>query len=231
MEHSRNFFWHRLRWSAVARYLPKDRPFALVDVGAGIGLVADFLARDRPQARYQFVEPIESLESHLEQIHGPEANRRGARVFDAEYVVLLDVLEHQPDDGAFIADLSARMQPGARLVITVPALPQLWSNWDAALGHFRRYNKKSLRQSLGQPELEIIETSYLFPEMLPLGVVRRWQRGPGRSAPTDSANFPDLPRLLNDFLVGAGRITVAGRKLWPAGTSMLAVVEKRQLDP
>ena len=35
LEHGRSFFWHRLRWRAVAGWLP-DEPFVLVDVGSGV---------------------------------------------------------------------------------------------------------------------------------------------------------------------------------------------------
>jgi hypothetical protein len=48
VEHGRDFFWHRLRWTVVSQYLP-DVPFTLVDVGAGVGLIGEFL-RDRGPA-------------------------------------------------------------------------------------------------------------------------------------------------------------------------------------
>ena len=61
IEHSARFFWHRVRWSAVSIYLPKNKPFELLDIGAGAGVLGTFLAKDRPQATYHFVEPIETL--------------------------------------------------------------------------------------------------------------------------------------------------------------------------
>ena len=62
----------------------------------------------------------------------------------AEFVALLDVLEHQEDDKGFLRSLVDKMQPGSTLLLTVPALQGLWSQWDEALGHFRRYDKASL---------------------------------------------------------------------------------------
>ena len=60
------------------------------------------------------------------------------------FVTLLDVLEHQEDDAQFIGGLVAKMEPGSVLLLTVPALPKLWSPWDEALGHYRRYTRSSL---------------------------------------------------------------------------------------
>jgi hypothetical protein len=108
IEHSRDFFWHRLRWRALSFHLPADRPFRLVDVGAGAGLLGDHLRRKMPQASYGFVEPIESLEQYLESRYGTGANFRGADVYrGVEYVTLMDVLEHQAEDRPFLADRSA----------------------------------------------------------------------------------------------------------------------------
>ena len=228
IEHSRDFFWHRVRWRAVARELPQT-PFELTDVGAGIGLLGDLLARDFPQATYRFVEPIESLEQALEQRFGAAANARRSNAYDgSRYVTLLDVLEHQEDDRTFLADLIAKMDPGATLVLTVPALQRLWSRWDVALGHHRRYDKRSLAAAFADTPVQLRELSYLFPEMLPAAMVRRRrQRSDGASGDLDpdSAEFPDLPQPVNELLYGLGSGSERLRRVWPAGTSLLAVAQ------
>lgn len=224
LDQSRDFFWQRVRWRAVRGFLPAGTPFTFVDIGAGIGLAGHYLREDRPQAQYRFVEPLESLVTHLTAEFGPEANLNDATVYaGARYLALLDVLEHQEDDFAFMAELAAKMESGATIVITVPALPALWSGWDTALGHFRRYKRGTLRAPLEAAGLRVQELSYLFPEMLPAGFLRRRQR----AADVDqSAEFPDLPPLVNKALIGVGSATLAARKLWPAGTSVIAVASK-----
>jgi hypothetical protein len=222
IEHSGRFFWHRLRWRVVRGYLPQDEPFTIVDVGAGAGLLANYLANDRPRATYQFVEPIQSLRVNLRQKHGEQADVMDAPEFrSARYVVLLDVLEHQEDDRTFLADLVAKMPSGSMLLLTVPALQRLWSPWDVALGHFRRYDKESLRASLEGLPLEVHELSYLFPEMVPLGIVRS-RRSAGAVVDLDqtAVEFPDLPGPINDVLYGLGTLSVAFRRHWGRGTSL-----------
>ena len=229
IEHSRNFFWHRLRWQAVAAYLPRGRSFQLLDVGAGAGLLGVFLQRDFPLASYRFVEPIESLQRYLESSYGAAANAGGWTSYNGiEYVALLDVLEHQDDDRQFLGGLLARMAPGATLIITVPALMQLWSGWDVALGHRRRYDRRSLRRAFDGLPVKVVEMSFIFPEMIPFGLLRtRLRAAPANGQPTlESAAFPDLPRIVNDALFVIGRGSLALRRKSPTGSSLLAVLHK-----
>jgi hypothetical protein len=228
IEHSRGFFWHRLRWRAVTTYLPLDAPFQLLDVGAGAGLLGLYLARDRPLATYRFIEPIASLASHLEQEYGTSANAGELQAFTGiDFVVLLDVLEHQADDRSFLADLVGRMTPGSMLLLTVPALNSLWSRWDVALGHHRRYTKASLSRALDGLPVRVREMSYLFPEMVPLGlarrVIRRRRQAGGGS---ESALFPDLPGPLNEALYGLGQLSLRLRRAAPLGSSLFAALAR-----
>ena len=161
IEHSRRFFWHRLRWRAVSGFLPNLAPFELVDVGAGAGLLGDYLHRDRPQATYRFVEPIDSLRQLLRERHGEDADLGDQKGYgSAAFVTLLDVLEHQQDDKAFLTELVKKMAPGTTLLLTVPALQSLWSPWDQALGHFRRYDTGSLLACTSDLPLTVLRPAF-----------------------------------------------------------------------
>lgn len=223
---SRDFFWNRLRWGLVAEYLPDGETCELVDVGAGPGFLGDFLRERRPAIAYRYVEPIEALESDLEARFGAVANLRQSDSYGAaRYVTLLDVLEHQKDDRVFLDELAAKMAPGATLLLTVPALPSLWSEWDLALGHYRRYTKATMESCIAELPLEAEELGYLFPELLPLGWLRRMRRPAGggeEPASTSAAEFPDLAPALNRGLYRLGRVSMRGRRHWPAGTSLFA---------
>jgi hypothetical protein len=60
----------------------------------------------------------------------------------------IDVLEHIEDDAGEIAAAAARLRLGGHLIVLSPAHPWLFSPFDAAIGHWRRYTRKGLR-SLG----------------------------------------------------------------------------------
>jgi len=227
MERSRNFFWNRVRWELISSKLPSG-PAELVDVGAGPGFLGDFLRERHPQIQYRYIEPIEGLENQLAERFGADANRRDADFGDASYVTLMDVLEHQEHDREFMADLAAKMAPGSTLLLTVPAMPSLWSQWDAMLGHYRRYTKTMFRETVAPLPFELVEVNYLFPELLPLGWVRRARmRGQnGTEEAGADAEFPDLSRPLNETLYRVGSATKAMRRVWPAGTSLFATLRR-----
>lgn len=221
LERSREFFWNRVRWELIQSHLPAG-PFELVDVGAGPGFLGDYLADNRPDVRYGFVEPIDGLESALVERFGASANRRESDYRGASVITMLDVLEHIEDDRAFLAELAGKMEPGAMVLMTVPAMPSLWSNWDVLLGHYRRYTKASLGSAVELSGFEIVERSYLFPELIPLGWWRRLKERAGAADAGDDAEFPDLPDPLNETLYRVASGTRAARRIWPAGTSLFA---------
>ncbi len=227
IEHSRDFFWHRLRWRAVASHLPTSVPFQLLDLGAGAGLLGVFLTQDFPLATYRFLEPIDSLQRQLESIYGVEANAAALSSYESiQYVALLDVLEHQADDRKFLGELLGKMPRGSILIVTVPALMGLWSGWDVALGHHRRYDRTTFRRAIAGLPVQVIELSYLFPEMIPLAILRKWLRKGSGGTADESAAFPDLPLAVNHGLYALGSVSLAIRRHVPTGSSLLAVLCK-----
>ena len=224
LKHGREFFWHRLRWGVVSQDLP-DESCTLVDVGAGVGLIGEFLRERSPAATYRFVEPIPFLEEELKRRYGAAANARDDAHYEGVAVVtLLDVLEHQEDDHAFMRELAGRLDRGATLIITVPADTRLWSQWDVALGHYRRYDRGSFRRAVAGLPLEIVELDYLFPELVPLALLRKL----GMRRPRDGAEveFPELSRPVNQLLYRVGSASLRLRRVSPLGTSLLAVLRR-----
>jgi SAM-dependent methyltransferase len=63
---------------------------------------------------------------------------------DFTAVYTSNVLEHIEDDRKSLRDIRAIMQVGGKLAIYVPALPFLFSDMDAQVGHYRRYKRKEL---------------------------------------------------------------------------------------
>lgn len=228
-ERSENFFWNRLRWQLISERFPAEAGFEVVDVGAGPGFLGEFLARAYPAAEYRFIEPLEGLEQRLEARFGAASNYKTLDSFGAAgYVTLLDVLEHQEDDRTFMAELSAKLTPGTLLLLTVPAMPSLWSHWDVVLGHYRRYRKESLRLAIEGLPLEVEEMSYVFPELVPLGWFRKLKlrlRRPS-SEEADGAEFPDLSDSLNKALFRLGDFTMSHRQHARMGTSLFAALRR-----
>ncbi|MFP5487347.1 MAG: class I SAM-dependent methyltransferase [Acidimicrobiia bacterium] len=216
-------FWHRVRFELVAAHLRTRPTTAVLDVGAGSGLLGEHLRASG--VRYRFTESSPALAASLVARFGASALDDGGPLTSDTVVTVLDVLEHVEDDAALLATLADRMQPGAGLVVTVPALARLFSSWDTDLGHFRRYSRRELEDLVTRHGFVVQEASYLFPELLAPAVLRKLRRSSG-----DAAEFPDLPRLVDRIATAVSRTTARLRRWWPAGTSVL-VVAHRTADP
>ena len=62
----------------------------------------------------------------------------------SDAVLALDVIEHLDDDRAAVARLGMLVRPGVALIVSVPALPALFTEFDAIQGHRRRYLPETL---------------------------------------------------------------------------------------
>jgi SAM-dependent methyltransferase len=72
-----------------------------------------------------------------------------------EFIYTSNVLEHIQDDVAVLIDIKNKMCVNGKLAIYVPALPILFSDFDASIGHFRRYSKKELIKKVTDAGLEV----------------------------------------------------------------------------
>ena len=113
------------------------------------------------------------------------------------------------------------MESGSNLLLTVPALDSLWSQWDVALGHFRRYDVRTLK-AYCRSAIRRTRDKFPIPEMVPLGRLRRRRGADQGSSKIEDAEFPDLPRLANDVLYSVGAISLRLRRHWNTGTSLFS---------
>ncbi|MEZ5365893.1 MAG: hypothetical protein R2748_27060 [Bryobacterales bacterium] len=70
------------------------------------------------------------------------------------------MLEHIEDDRAEVRRAAERVEPGGRLIVLGPAHQFLFSEFDQAIGHFRRYTTGML-EALTPPGLEVEKSFYL----------------------------------------------------------------------
>lgn len=149
----------------------------------------------------------------------------------AAVVTLMDVLEHLDDDAAALREMIRLTRPGGLLLITVPALRWLWSDWDVVLHHRRRYDRAGLLDLVRQPGVEVLRCTFMNTALLaPIGLVRlgRKLRPPRPGARRLEDHVPG--RMLNALLYHF--LTVPACWEWfrpPIGVSLLAVL--RRTDP
>jgi protein-L-isoaspartate O-methyltransferase len=148
-------FAHATNWKLYVR--DKLRPFvsgAVLEVGAGIGSFTVALF-GLSHLRWSCVEPDSHLADQIRQrqvrgeisrsvevINDTLRDLASDRFFDT--ILYLDVLEHIPDDLIELTCAASHLSGGGRLIVLSPAFPMLYSDFDAAIGHYRRYTRRTL---------------------------------------------------------------------------------------
>ena len=161
-----------------------------------------------------------------------EAKRHFAARFSAAF--MLDVLEHLDKPAQALRQIAARLLPGGRLVVTVPAHPWLFGEHDRYLHHYRRYTARALERELLEGGFTVDALSPMNASLLPAAVAARgveWLRqrlAPRREARPRGMSVPPLPinRALAG-LFGLERLWLPEHRL-PFGLSLLAVATARR---
>jgi SAM-dependent methyltransferase len=134
-------------------------PSLIVEFGAGTGALAEVMELEhglKPVCVEIDPKLIEILKSKGFQTYTDIKLLPGL----ADFIYTSNVLEHIKDDVDALVQIKSKMLPGALLAIYVPALPILYSEMDAKVGHYRRYTKKELKQKVKDAGLNIDNCSY-----------------------------------------------------------------------
>jgi len=218
-------FWHRVRFELLTTLVRQTGQSTVLDIGAGSGLLGRHL-RDTGIG-YRFEEASPSFHARLVELFGDAAATADDEPIGAgTTVALLDVIEHVDDDEGLLRSIRRRLPDDGRLFVTVPAMPWLFSSWDRDLGHLRRYRVADLVGVARRAGFDVIETGYLFPELVPPALVRRLRTSDGTEA-----EFPEFPRWLDRVLLSIARFTTRFRRVWPAGTSVVLHARPAEVAP
>ncbi len=231
-EIDRDHWWFVARRRIIARLIechrPKSGPLRILEVGAGTGSNLELL---QGFGQVDAIEPDDGARAFAEARSGLKL--KGGYLPDVpiddgayDLIVLLDVLEHIPDDVGALAYLKAKLAPGGKLLLTVPGAPWMWSAHDVAHHHQRRYTTAQLRGVVGAagfaPRFSTHFNSLLFPVV---AVVRLAGKLLGKDG--DDDKMPSAP--VNAVLKGI----FATERLWvtslsvPFGVSMAMVADPK----
>jgi SAM-dependent methyltransferase len=203
------------------------RPYvqgAVLEVGAGTGTNTPFL-KTAECRHWLCLEPDAALAGELqtrcetlgcEVLVGTLEDVPEALRFDT--ILYIDVLEHIADDRAELQRASGRLLAGGHLVVISPAHQWLFTPFDAAIGHHRRYTRRTLAEA-APPALELVRIDYLdaVGVLLSLGnrvALRRSMPTQGQVLLWDRVAVPVSRRL--DWMLA-----------YRAGKSVLAVWRRR----
>ena len=180
---------------------PQD---VVVDVGCGTGGNTAALAVDLPcigmDPSLEAIQLAQERFPNVQFLCG-DIHEQINRIKDSVGLfLLLDVLEHLPDDSRFFERILNLAKSGAHLLLTVPANMTLWSEHDVSFGHYRRYTIESLQRLwAGLPVTARLVSYYnsrLYPVVRATRAINRWRGGTKGLAGTDF-RMPIQP--LNDI--------------------------------
>jgi hypothetical protein len=142
----------------------------VLEVGAGLGGTTRLLCSGR-QRRWVCLEPDRGLADRLAQsvrdgrlppqcevVVGTLEQIKRQAAFDT--LIYIDVLEHIEDDRGELARAADCLSRGGHVVALSPAHQWLYTPFDKAIGHCRRYTKESLG-ALTPEALELVRLHYL----------------------------------------------------------------------
>ncbi|MEK6406212.1 MAG: glycosyltransferase [Acidobacteriota bacterium] len=129
----------------------------ILEIGAGIGtLTNQFIPRELYVASdinphylhylrsYSFGKPY----LHVSEIDANNSNQFAGLEEQFDTALMINVLEHVPNESDALQNLWSVLQPGGRAIILVPQHPKLFSTLDEVLGHRQRYTVTELENAL-----------------------------------------------------------------------------------
>ncbi len=125
----------------------------VLEVGSGIGQLTTELVQVAGLARLRAVEPNPHFFQELTH-RALDIDLTLGTVFDVppdsdyDAIISVNVLEHIEHHAKELQQYRARLRPGGRLCLFVPAGPSIYAEMDRTFGHFRRYRREELRQLL-----------------------------------------------------------------------------------
>lgn len=228
----KNHWWFVARRKILKSLIQKIQPsqkFDILEIGAGTGGNLEMLMQF---GNVSAVEPNQFAQSKIKERF---ANK--VTLFDGELpakltfdhqkfdlICLFDVLEHIEDDRSSVAALHNILNPGGKIIITLPAFQSLWSPHDEAHHHFRRYNTSTFKEIIKESGLKITRISYFNFLLFPLAIVARlFKKG---NLPTNQDFKPSPINALLTLIFSSERLLLSKMNL-PFGLSLFCILEKK----
>jgi SAM-dependent methyltransferase len=222
-------WWYRARREVIAELIRREaRPrkkAQILEIGCGTGHNLAMLSG------FGHVDGLE-LDDEAREFSEKRLGRKIlsaplpelAGVPDAHYDLIgaFDVIEHIDDDNAALASIAAKLKPGGRFVMTVPAHQWMWTAHDVVNHHKRRYSKASLKQLIDGSPMRLEKIGYFNSLLFPLAVA---ERTASKLRGKDNADVKLPPAPLNLALekIFAAERYLVGRLPLPPGLSLFAV--------
>jgi SAM-dependent methyltransferase len=221
-------FWIRRRFNVMSRFSQsaiRDSRY-VAEVGCGNGLL-------QRQIEDQYEKPVTGFDlnelalqknvSRISPLYCYDIHQRNPEFRNRfDLLLLFDVLEHIEDESGFLQSVKFHLATSGILIVNVPAHQSLYSDYDRAAGHVRRYSVNQLARVAEQNGLRMRLATYWGLPLLPLLWLRKrmkLQRDNGK------AGFDSRGPIMNFLLSGLASCELLPQRVM--GTSVMALFEKQ----
>jgi SAM-dependent methyltransferase len=211
--------------------LPPDKPALVLEIGCGTG----FLRTQIERATKWTVDAADIDPAALSQAAASRGRtllyrieeRRPELKEQYDALVLFDVLEHIQDPLPFFENACWHLKPGGLVIVNVPAMAWFYSRYDKLVGHWMRYDQKSLEQLCARSGVKRIDARYWGFFMTPLILWRKW-RLKNCASPREAVErgFATPAPWINQALGLLMQFETGLFKRPPLGTSLMALLQK-----
>ena len=142
----------------------------ILDVGSGIGSNLELLWTNSSkwvclEPDLKFLSRINNIRNKIDakdsvNIIGGDLNSLKFPKESFDTIIYIDVLEHILEDKKELLKATFYLKPSGHLIVLSPAFQFLYSPFDRAVGHYRRYTKKSLK-NISPYNCKVIKSNYL----------------------------------------------------------------------
>lgn len=232
-EREKNYWWHLGRYAIIEKYMKlatgKNKKGKILNVGAGTGGTIPHLEKFGDLRNVDISsDAIKYLKKNGYKADKANGTKLPYKNGEFSVVCAFDILEHVENDVDALKEWARVLKPGGKIVLTVPAYQWLWSEHDVSLHHFRRHTKKSISDKAKAAGLKPKKLSYAIVFSLPLIVSFRFlNKLLGRKVDSETS-YVNVPQSVNRLFTNLLRLEAKGhgRISYPAGTSVVAVLEK-----
>ncbi|MBL0373795.1 class I SAM-dependent methyltransferase [Rhizobium sp. KVB221] len=140
-----------------------------------------------------------------------------------QLICMFDVLEHVEKDFESLKVLATRLNPGGRILITVPAYPWMWTDHDAVLHHHRRYTRTTLSNVINRAGLQLDRLTNFNTLLFPAAIAARLVGNALGKKGSPGSSLP--PRFVNSAFetIFKSEAPMLRRLNLPFGLSLMAV--------
>jgi len=234
----RHPWWHaRVKLTlALLKQLGILPPARVLDAGCGWGVNLDALERhgyrvDGLDISRRILERLDKPQRSLVEADLTQSLPEPIEPYDA--VIALDVIEHLDNDRIVVARLGQLTRPDGVAILSVPALPDLYSEFDEVQGHRRRYVPDTLRQAFSESNLRVERLFWWGSWMVP--VLRRRKLKPRAHASLSPAETYRRYLALPPWPLSLGlRLAFTLDHLWTLqgkaaqGTTLFAIARRAE---